>query len=228
MHNVATVAVAGGLASVCVALSVGCASHPPSELCMEIDDPDSVWRSGQVVRIAAFGAGARCDGTTVASGGPAPIATHDSPSAGPLIVDAPDAVSAIAVTLFADEGAQRSIATACAEASASSAPSAESQCVALRVLRCHTEHSNGLGQTFEDCEPLGTYNAAQATAACARFTGDATRCAQTTCSDGSAAVCGSGTGVLCGCWIHDGDNAGRVRVSSGGSCKCSGSSQRWN
>src|SRR6185295_1610732 len=38
---------------------------------------------------------------------------------------------------------------------------------------CQISHSNGVGQTFYDCSPPGTYNQARATEACTAFTGSA-------------------------------------------------------
>ena len=41
---------------------------------------------------------------------------------------------------------------------------------------CATAHSNGVGQTFYDCAPLGTYNLIEALEACAAYTGDVNVC----------------------------------------------------
>ncbi len=82
---------------------------------------------------------------------------------------------------------------------------------------CQTEHNNGAGQNFYDCEPLNTYNLMQAIAACAAYTGDPGQCADFgfACDqDGSSApdpdtavVCGGGN---CRCWGYAGVAVGYV------------------
>jgi len=37
-------------------------------------------------------------------------------------------------------------------------------------------HSNGVGEKWTDCVPIGTYNQAQATKACTAYTGDPSKC----------------------------------------------------
>lgn len=84
---------------------------------------------------------------------------------------------------------------------------------------CQNVHSNGAGQSFGDCAALGTYDATQATEACAAFTGSATACTQGMICCGfrcpfsmpyEMSVCGSASGV-CRCWEYAGANVGRLR-----------------
>jgi hypothetical protein len=88
-------------------------------------------------------------------------------------------------------------------------------------------HSNGLGQTFSDCAPLGTINVTQALEACDAYTSDAGACSiYLTCSAGSELCAGNATN--CACWRYDGNTAGHVATMSGG-CNCIGSSSpTWN
>jgi hypothetical protein len=72
-------------------------------------------------------------------------------------------------------------------------------------------HSNGLGQTFYDCTPLGIYDKAQALEACAAFTGDVGVCVvdpTAPCARGNI-VCAT-TAPNCACWGYDGMTVGEV------------------
>jgi len=84
-------------------------------------------------------------------------------------------------------------------------------------------HDNGLGQTWQDCVPLGTYNEAQATKAC-KVSG-ATTCTANpgnpTCNGANRIVCGSGSSFV-GCWGYAGFVAGYVS-RSGAPCLGPGS-----
>jgi hypothetical protein len=97
---------------------------------------------------------------------------------------------------------------------------------------CQVQHSNGVGQSFFDCVPLGTYDQTQATSACVAFTGDATLChATTSCSgSGNVAVCSDGSTSACNCWIYGGISAGHVNTGLPGNCSCKaqGSTPTWN
>jgi hypothetical protein len=94
---------------------------------------------------------------------------------------------------------------------------------------CPTMHSNGLGQSFYDCLPLGTITMAQAFEACLALTGDAGACAN------DPVTCGAGDQVCttassdCACWRYNGTNAGKVGRSGSATCACLGSSApAWN
>jgi hypothetical protein len=92
---------------------------------------------------------------------------------------------------------------------------------------CASAHSNGLGQFFYDCSPLGTFNLTQAFAACVAFTGKMSLCANDpiNCGGGDQ-VCSSGAS-MCACWRYNGNNAGHVE--SGATCNCLGqTSPTWN
>src|ERR1019366_5797192 len=90
-------------------------------------------------------------------------------------------------------------------------------------------HSNGVGQTFEDCVPSGTYDATQALRACAAFAGGSASCTIQSCSPGGPgpdegvpgsggpnravtgqAACSAGA-LACDCWTFSGENAGLVQ-----------------
>jgi hypothetical protein len=88
---------------------------------------------------------------------------------------------------------------------------------------CQTTHSNGVGQTFPDCVALGTYEQAQAQAACTAFTGNGGQCASSTVMclliilGPVQSVCGSASGK-CYCWDYAGMGAGTVQTASVSSC----------
>lgn len=101
-------------------------------------------------------------------------------------------------------------------------------------------HSNGLGQTYHDCSPLGTYTQATATEACIAFTGNAGQCM--TIESPCSGVTGPVQNLICGfrqpgqtpwgCWDYGvGDQfLGRVaeRTTTGtGICVVS-SDPTWN
>jgi hypothetical protein len=93
---------------------------------------------------------------------------------------------------------------------------------------CQTQHSNGVGQSFFDCVAAGTHTVAQATAACAAFTGDASQChASTPCG---SAVCSDGSTTACDCGFYGGLDNGKVSSARAGSCSCNarGSDPTWN
>ena len=87
-------------------------------------------------------------------------------------------------------------------------------------------HSNGLGQAFYDCTPLGTRSIEEATAACVAYTGSASQCVNNppACTTGS--VCSSGA-ALCACWRYMGPPAGHVN-NPAAACVCaSGMDPTW-
>lgn len=86
---------------------------------------------------------------------------------------------------------------------------------------CPFTHSNGLGQTWEDCVSLGTHDLQQATKACRASSARA--CAESNCVGAVAGV----TGLHClGVWAYEGAMSGRVRV--GPDCECPDEeSPRW-
>jgi hypothetical protein len=190
-----------------VALSGGCGAARAREVCVGLDDPDSLWPHAQLVRIAAFGDGVACDGAAVLPRDAAPLAARLATPADAFALDAPADVSAVTVTLYSDVAGERAIGGACG-----AAVPERSECMALRLVR-------GKNVCFEAAEAL-------ASAACARFTGDAGECTAFTCADGGEAVCSTGAAV-CACWVYAGSGAGRVRVSFAGSCRCNGGMQ-WN
>jgi hypothetical protein len=80
-------------------------------------------------------------------------------------------------------------------------------------------HSDGLGQSWSDCAPLGTLDLAEATAACVAGYGSNLACSSHICGSGQPsdpafhAVCGSLV-----CWAYDGPYAGKVSLPSSGGC----------
>jgi hypothetical protein len=84
---------------------------------------------------------------------------------------------------------------------------------------CQTAHANGTGQTFFDCQPLGTFTRAQAAAACTAFAGDASACTTITSCPGNSGTAVCSTAPSCRCWKYEAGNSGFTgRVSSGCSC----------
>jgi hypothetical protein len=71
-------------------------------------------------------------------------------------------------------------------------------------------HSNGIGQTWTDCVPLGTYNTMQALKACAAFLGVSVPA----CNVSPVSDCGGGTvSIAGGTWTYNGPNEGHVQTS---------------
>jgi hypothetical protein len=94
---------------------------------------------------------------------------------------------------------------------------------------CQTVHSNGVGESFYDCAPRGTYNAAEQLGACAAFTGDAAKCTSvsTLCFYVQASVVCSTGASQCYCWyLQNGPAAdggapiGLVQPSTTSTCMC--------
>lgn len=93
---------------------------------------------------------------------------------------------------------------------------------------CQTQHSNGQGQNFHDCNALGTHDVNQAFAACAASTGDPAQCSDlgVVCdtdldlTDDSAVVCSTGA-ADCICWAYSGPAAGYTYNNPGDTgCFC--------
>jgi hypothetical protein len=118
----------------------------------------------------------------------------------------------------------------CRTADKSCGPSCQ-DCTATGAT-CHGHH-NGLGQTFYDCNPVGTYNQEQAMEACAAYTGSSTQCQATTifrCAllSFSTATVVCSTGSSCYCWEWN-VTPGSVGSSSFGGCPaCPTSSPTWD
>jgi hypothetical protein len=105
-----------------------------------------------------------------------------------------------------------------------------------------TVHSNGLGQTYEDCAPAGTYNQREAQEACSAFAGNSASCTIQSCSSGGGggpgkasldptleqAVCSTGA-TTCSCWTFSGENAGLVQSTKSNKCDpCGRGRPGWN
>jgi hypothetical protein len=95
---------------------------------------------------------------------------------------------------------------------------------------CQTAHSNGVGQTFYDCQALGTYNQTQAMAACVAFTHDATQCAVYGCTGNAGSlVCTPGAAPNCTCWKFAPGNSGvNGKVSTTCTCPISAGATSWD
>jgi len=91
---------------------------------------------------------------------------------------------------------------------------------------CQPQHNDGVGESFYDCTPLGTYTVNLAMAACAAETGNIAQCAASQCVGVAGGkfgiVCSSGAST-CTCWNYEGTYAGYVRTNSTSSCYCAGS-----
>jgi hypothetical protein len=122
-------------------------------------------------------------------------APFDAISQEPIVIDAaPDAGGDSIIVVTPEAGEASSEAEAC-------------------TLVAHT---NGIGQSWSDCAPLGTYNQTEAEQACeanAHLHGAASACVVNDC-DGpvAVAVCDVDVDVLgfCTCWTFAGPAAGRV------------------
>jgi hypothetical protein len=96
-----------------------------------------------------------------------------------------------------------------------------------------TVHSNGIGQTFQDCAPRGTYNATQAREACSAFTGKSASCTIESCSGlekaaDEQAACSTGSSI-CNCWTFAGIHVGLVQSADAKRCKpCADGGKAWN
>jgi iron complex outermembrane receptor protein len=87
-------------------------------------------------------------------------------------------------------------------------------------------HSNGLGQAFYDCTPLGTRTLAEATAACIAYAGSAGGCVNNPPACMTGSVCSSGA-TMCACWRYMGPTAGHV-TNPAAACACpSGMDPTW-
>jgi hypothetical protein len=74
-------------------------------------------------------------------------------------------------------------------------------------------HTNGLGSTWQDCAPLGTYNEAEAMRAC-KASG-ASECRTLKCGVNDLIVCGYGTtAYVYGCWGYAGSLLDRAKEGS--------------
>ena len=80
-----------------------------------------------------------------------------------------------------------------------------------------TSHSNGIGETFKDCNPSPTYNSTTATEACTAFTGSAAKCTSGYASGNNHYVCSDGASV-CDCWCYSGSSVGLVHQSTTTTC----------
>jgi hypothetical protein len=78
------------------------------------------------------------------------------------------------------------------------------------VDACAVSHDDGYGETFVNCVPLGTFDKGEATAACARHTGDVTECGYVHGGGNLDAICSNMGAALCACWQYDGADAGMV------------------
>jgi hypothetical protein len=100
-----------------------------------------------------------------------------------------------------------------------------------------TVHSDGVGQTFEDCAPKGTHDETQALAACTAFTGKSGSCMIQSCPGGGGgpgkfppgqAACSTGASV-CDCWTFAGAEVGLVQSMTSRKCDpCADGGTPWN
>ncbi len=120
-------------------------------------------------------------------------ARRDDADLGPLRVDAVDA---------GHDGAglspPRADAAGIEDSATKEAEGAAPGCSECGSSGC-TAHSNGVGQIFRNCQPIDTYNATQALAACAALTGDSATCAVVSCSGGGPAQRGEANADQAAC-----------------------------
>ena len=86
---------------------------------------------------------------------------------------------------------------------------------------CQTTHSDGLGQSFYDCNATGSRNQAQAQEACTAYTGNASACTpsidllrhpdrEPLHRHERPSRCAATAGGKCYCWQYSGQNPGKV------------------
>jgi len=185
-----------GLAALCLCACGGALFTEAPEV---QDAPGAIEGGPSTVDDAAFD---HEDGDGMASASADHVGAHPGPDAGPEAAPdapapeaAPDAPDAAPAT----EGGE---GDACAPVS----------------------HTDGLGQSWQDCVPLGTYSLSEAMAACVAGYGSALACSSHICGTGQPsdpafhAVCGS---VVC--WAYDGPYVGKVTLPASGGCPSSGS-----
>jgi hypothetical protein len=167
------------------------------------------------------------DGRTgTSSGGTVVDASSDS-SSHPMdgAVDGPGATHDATPESGGEGGACGTIDTACGPSCQNCTTSGQS---------CHG-HSNGVGQTFYDCNPLGTYSQTQAMKACEALTGSASACTTMSAFRCQLAgfstltvVCSSGS-AGCYCWQWSVSPGSVAAPPSFGGCQtCPSSSPTWN
>jgi hypothetical protein len=102
---------------------------------------------------------------------------------------------------------------------------------------CEPLHDNGVGQTYYDCAPIGTYSAGLALKACVAYTGSAAKCVSYPCTPSSLGpiICSAGDSTKnCMCWSFGGndvgtvDNGGAPPGSGGANCFCPSGDPPWN
>lgn len=74
-------------------------------------------------------------------------------------------------------------------------------------------HSDGIGQTYQDCAPLGTYNSTTAYEACAAYSGSTGVCSPTPRCPAVPAMANSVCYLhagMCACWDFSGASVGHV------------------
>jgi hypothetical protein len=83
---------------------------------------------------------------------------------------------------------------------------------------CQPQHSDGFGDTFYDCTPLGQYTSTLALEACTAYTGNAHECASFPCRNPGMGpiICSSqALSKDCLCWSFGGSNVGLVDNAGG-------------
>jgi hypothetical protein len=168
-------------------------------------------------------------------------ANHDDSDGGGAegaIHDAGDASGRAVRDASGPEALEAGVAQRAGDAAAASdARAGDAGCRECGAKAC-TVHSNGVGQSFEDCVPGRTYNATQARAACAAFTLDPATCTIESCTgrrrswltDARAdqAACSTG-GPVCNCWTFAGVDVGLVQSMKANACEpCVTGGTEWN
>jgi hypothetical protein len=99
-----------------IAIALALAScKPKAAPCTTMSVSELVMRAA-LIRLEVYGAGARCDGNTVAAGAPAPSQTQVVTAGQPLRLDVPAGHHVLLVTAFADAAATQLLGSACTEA----------------------------------------------------------------------------------------------------------------
>lgn len=199
--------------------AIACASCSSSAPCAELGAATGLGAGASILRVQIFPASARCEANHVAAGA-TPTRIVDVLPSEATPIELPPGELIVHVSAYADAGATMLIAEGCASTAITSG---ETTCLPLPLSAPQQNgctklvHSNGLGQTYEDCAALGAHDARLATLACQAANLGAT-CETKGCSGGSDATAVCARPNDCTCWTYDGTGKGHVRTDR--NCTC--------
>jgi hypothetical protein len=207
----------------------GCSSGTS---CTELGAPSGLATHAAILRLEIYPDTARCSGDQIAPGS-APLRSLELSPTAPARVDLASGTYVVHVAAYGDSAATQLLGEGC---SAVTIRAGDASCLALPLRSsmpdgcAPAQHSNGVGQSYADCAPIGTVDARLGAEACDAFSHDAANCRDQGCSgSGTArAICYKGA-TDCTCWTYTGPNVGHVRQAAGGSCTCGDATDpTWN